>query len=100
MAFFWSQLNCHNFKRADPKDSPTVTNYISSPFTLCLCLHPGLFTICNYAFVLFLVNARLPTHSHKAQEDTILVASAHCWIPRAPDSAQGICIPSTQILLN
>ena len=53
VAFFWSQLNCPNFKRADPKDSPTVTNYISSPFTLCLPLHPGLFTICNYAFVLF-----------------------------------------------
>ena len=47
-AFFWSQLNCHNFKRADPKDSPTITNYISSPFTLSLPLHPDTLVLSQF----------------------------------------------------
>lgn len=53
VAFFWSQLNCHNFKRADPMDSPTITNFISSPFALSLPLHPD--TLVFSQFVLFLV---------------------------------------------
>lgn len=36
MVFFWYQLKYHDFKRAFPKGSPTVTNYITSPFTFSL----------------------------------------------------------------